>query len=491
MKFPWMGMSLALLSACASTVGESAKGRSAIECEVGIVGGGPAGVYMAYRLSPRYGAKLCLFEKEAKLGGRMNDEPFETRDGGSVWVGTGARRVNEAQPEVLALARELGLELQTPPRRAQLIHARGRYASNPEAFLADFPGLPGPLDGDPATNREDEIYALLLREKARAGGKTLRAYVGEVAGPRAVDYLSAVSRFHADFDYEISAANYLDVLEHEFRTGAVNLYPVGGMSAFIRAMEARMLAAGVRVFRAQPVESFSAHGEGYRLLTPSFQAQVARAVFAVPPVGFDRIGGELAERIRAAESYRALLPIPVVVINQAWAEPWWDAAPRATGVRGEEARYWRAWSRDQCVNHTEIPQEPYARAAGVVRSVYTDDPACVRYWRELRERGGLEAVEREVVAGLEKLWRPRRGGRAWRIGKPLRTTMHEWGAGWYYVRAGARVSNAEIARWSMEPIPGRRNLMLVGESYWATRPGWSEGAYFSVDALLRARFAKD
>ena len=73
------------------------------------------------------------------------------------------------------------------------------------------------------------------------------------------------------------------------------------------------------------------------------------------------------------------------------------------------------------------------------------------------------------------------------IPKPITTTMHSWEGGWYYVRAGSQVSNTDIARWSIEPLPGRKDLMLVGEAYWPNRPGWVDGALRSVNALLEAR----
>jgi ribulose 1,5-bisphosphate synthetase/thiazole synthase len=34
-----------------------------LDCNISIVGGGPAGLYMAYQLGPLYKDKVCLFEK--------------------------------------------------------------------------------------------------------------------------------------------------------------------------------------------------------------------------------------------------------------------------------------------------------------------------------------------------------------------------------------------------------------------------------------------
>jgi hypothetical protein len=113
---------------------------------------------------------------------------------------------------------------------------------------------------------------------------------------------------------------------------------------------------------------------------------------------------------------------------------------------------------------------------------------CVKFWEDLYLNGGIDAVENEVVKGLTLVFDNPLNRKKITLPKPLKTTMHLWPAGWYFVRAGSQVSNAEIAGWSQEPIPGKKDLMLVGEAYWPNRPGWSEGAYFSVNELLKARF---
>ena len=54
--------------------------RKTVVCDVGIIGGGPSGTYSAYKLTQKTNLKVCLFEKEKVLGGRMRDvstRPFE------------------------------------------------------------------------------------------------------------------------------------------------------------------------------------------------------------------------------------------------------------------------------------------------------------------------------------------------------------------------------------------------------------------------------
>ena len=92
----------------------SAETTPTLSCEISIVGGGAAGLFMAYQLGPVYKNKVCLFEKENRLGGRIYDinKNGQTDDG--PFIAMGARRVMNTQDVVFKLAVDLGLELETP-----------------------------------------------------------------------------------------------------------------------------------------------------------------------------------------------------------------------------------------------------------------------------------------------------------------------------------------------------------------------------------------
>src|SRR5690349_20701862 len=50
-----------------------AEPQNLIDCEVAIIGGGPGGLHTAFRIGLTLGDHVCLFEKEAELGGRIPD----------------------------------------------------------------------------------------------------------------------------------------------------------------------------------------------------------------------------------------------------------------------------------------------------------------------------------------------------------------------------------------------------------------------------------
>ncbi len=107
---------------------------SDLTCQVAVVGGGVGGLHTAFRLADTLGDEVCLFEKEAELGGRfrdisLGDDPQGPR------VGAGARRIMEGQKVVFDLAAELGIEVQEVPGTVDLIHARGAFAFSKDAEI--------------------------------------------------------------------------------------------------------------------------------------------------------------------------------------------------------------------------------------------------------------------------------------------------------------------------------------------------------------------
>lgn len=470
------------------------------KCELAVIGGGPAGVYLSYRLADSYGRGLCLFEISDHLGGRMTDEEL-----GGAFVGTGARRVNEKQDYVIELARELGVTLEAVPQRSQLIFYKGVHGYASKDFVALYPRLKafGPLDDDPNTALDDELWSLLsssIKQDPELGKKypLLNDYILHVFEARfkdrntaedAFSYFRGMNRFQAEFKLPTATANYFEYIEKENETGPENFYPKGGMHTFVKRMD-EAVHDKIRIFLKEGLKQLEKAPEGYELRTTAGNVFVAgKVVLAIPKVSLSKVGGGLIAEIRKAPQFESILPVPIVVINQLWKDAWWEKAkdPNNTKASGQA---WRAWSSDSCVNHVEIPQEAYLseREKKPTRSVYSDDPNCNALWTKLFYEKGIAGVEEEVVKGLQEVFNHPK--HPLKVPKPLATTFHYWPAGWYYAHKNSKYSNAEIAEWSRQPLKDHPELMLVGEGYWLDRPGWSEGAYFSADALIESRKLK-
>jgi hypothetical protein len=437
-----------------------------ITCEVAILGGGPGGLHTAYRLAPQLGSKLCVFEKEDRLGGRIYD--VSRTPGGPVF-GLGALRIMENQPVMFALADELGVKYAAVPFQDDLINARGARAFDSEAIRQEaYPKV-----------KEDEFA---LWDKIRFSPERanidkypdFRSYVRAVLGPEEYQFMADIFRFRGDFSYPLSARGYLDFLDEDWDVCCTPNYPVGGMSEFIRRMEARTRAAGVRIFTGEPVLSIEGGNPTYRIATPGYMATAGRLVIAIDAYGFKKVGGEVAAKIHTQQQFQDLIGIKVAVVNQWWPKAWWkDAIP------GKETR--RAWTTEHCMNFIEIPTAPYAADQMVTRSVYDDSLACTEFWEVTAQRGGTAAVEAEIARGLAHLF-PGAD-----IPAPIKTQVQIWPAGWYWLKAGSKYTNAQIAEWAVNPLPGER-ISLVGEAYNPQRSTWTDGAIKSSLNTLKNVF---
>ncbi len=473
---------LLLLSACTSDgKPDSDSSDGHVECEVAVIGGGVGGLHTAFRLAPELGDKVCLFEKEAILGGRILDVA-NPNDPDGPKVGAGARRVMEGQTVLLDLADELGIQLETPANKQDLVNARGGYSFSKEGLVGLYDLTPD-ASGDTETALYDAIRFSPERANA-ANYADFPAYVKAVVGDEGLAFLHDMSRFRADFNYALDPAGYLDYLDEEWDVCCTPSYPVGGMSTFVTGMASSAEAAGVRIYTSEPVSSINRAEGGYELVTATMTVHADKVVVAVPPIALNWITGDVVDDIKAQTIYQDIVGVKVVAITQWWPEPWYNSVINPDVESDNQV--WRAWTTEHCLNFIEIPQEPYAAAANVTRSVYNDDLECSNFW-EATAANGDAAVNAEVKAGLELLFANNGLTPPVAIPDPLATHVQVWPAAWHWLGAGASATNAELYSWAAEPLPGE-DVGLVGEAYNVQRSGWSDAAYKSSINLLNTRY---
>lgn len=467
--------------------GGDAGSLEALDCEVAIIGGGAGGLHTAFRLAPEMGDGVCLFEREAELGGRIHDVPRDPMDPESPRMGTGALRVMEGQTVLFDLATELGITLQEAPGELDLINARGGYAFGKEAFTSRYPGL----TVDPGGDTETAHYDLLRMGPNRAmvtSYPDFRSYIRSTVGASGFDFLHDMSRFRADFEYPLDARGYLDYLDEEWDVCCTASYPVGGMSEFIRGMQREATTDGARIFVSEPVRTIDSDPMGgYSITTGEHAVHADRVVIAVPPHALQFIEGDVVDRIRDRPEFQAIIGVEVVTITQWWDRTWWrDVRDPAT----PESHIWRAWTTEHCVNFVEMPLHAYGVDQMVTRSVYDDDLSCVNFWQETYRAGGVAAIEAEVRRGLEHLFDENglTAPSSVDVPMPVRTHYQYWPDAWHWIRAGADVTNQQVFDWAAIPLGEGEQVAMVGEAYHPRRSGWSDGAYKSSINLLNTRY---
>jgi hypothetical protein len=458
----------AALLATASLAMAAEGGKKSLTCEVVILGGGAGGLHTAFRLAPTMGGKVCLFEKEDRLGGRIYD--VAKTPGGPVF-GLGALRIMETQEVVFKLADELGIQYVAAGFEDDLIRARGVAANDSDSMRTQaYPKV---------TSSEGALYDQMRLGPQRPNvGQypDMRSYMRASLGAENTQFVADMFRFRGDFTYPISAKGYLEFLDEDWDVCCTPSYPVGGMSEFIKRMAAQAAQRGVRIFTSEPALEIDG-GPGasgrYRITTPGYVVTASRLVIAVDAEGFKHVGGDVARKIQAQPQFQDLMGVKVASINQWWPSAWWQNV-----MPGKNTR--RVWSTETCVNHIEIPTTPYAAAQNVTRSVYQDEKSCVDFWEETVKRG-VPAVEAEIERGLMNMF----PGVA--IPKPVKTEVKIWPAGWYWLKAGSPYSNMDIATWAIAPLQGEA-ISLVGEAYNPQRSTWSDGAFKSSINTLNSVF---
>ncbi|MEI6806121.1 MAG: FAD-dependent oxidoreductase [Myxococcaceae bacterium] len=456
----------------------------ALACNVLVIGGGPGGLHTAYQLSKLAksdpNSNICLIEKENHLGGRLYDVALDPAH--PDWLyGLGAIRVMESQGYVRALAKEIGVELEFAPYRDNLISTRGFFSfASDEINTLAYPLVTKEFMNSTGHGTEDAFYQKLRFGPERSHAQDypdLRSYIRAVLGTQAYQFLPDVFRFRAEFEVPLDPRSYLDYLDEETETCCRPFYPVGGMSAFIRQMAKLAKEQGAQIYVSQGAKTISkqAGAYPYQVTTPDYVFSAKRLVIATDARSFNYIGGDIASRIQAKPQFQDIFGIKIVTISQRWPSAWWHNS----GYPGKDVH--RAWTTEHCLNFIEIPINPYAAQQNVTRSVYDDDVRCTRFWENTYQRLGLKAVEEEINRGLHYLF-PLAD-----IPKPLHTVVQIWPAGWYYLKAGTKFTNKQVAEWAKAPLVGE-DISLVGDSYYIQRSGWSDGAYKSSINTLNTNY---
>ncbi len=460
-----LGLTLVAFGA-ACTAGGLWSTTPAEDCAVVIVGGGAAGVYTAYRLAEEHVSGVCLFEKESRLGGRIYD--VENLGGmGSGRVDVGARRIKEGQVMVTDLAKELRIEFTDKVEsHRDLFIVRGVRSFSKDEIAQRYPDLKKYDTSEFTTSDvEDALFAKLRSRDRLEAGLEFPSYVRKAVGDEGFDYLWDTARFRGDYAYPMDAKGYLDWLDYDWDLGA-ELYPKGGMSEFIRRMARRASGGGVRLFLNEKVERVESVPSGFKITTAKRKVHPGSVILAVSANGLSQIGGDVVERITNSSEFESLVGVRVVTITQWWPEAWWSVAAN------DGRPFDRLITTESCLGYMEAPLDSDSRVQKVTRTVYSDDPKCVKEWEELYRQSKKEVVER--LQSLLQASFP-----AAQIPRPINTHVQIWPAAWYWIAAGTNFSNEDIADWAVKPL-GDENVSLVGESYNPAFSTWSEAAYQSA-----------
>lgn len=316
--------------------------------DVVVVGGGVAGLVVAYRLAGR-GLAVTVLEAHDRVGGAVT-----WHDVAGIRLDAGADSFATRTPAVADLAGELGLEVTAPGAGGAWVHLPQGSVPLPRAGMLGVPAAPWAPDvrrviGPLGAARAGVDRLLPAHVGVPAGPTTLGRVVRARMGRRVLDRLVApvAGGVHSadpgtlDLDTvlpgvraALAETGSLAAAVARLRGTAVAGSPVaglrGGMHTLPSALAAAIEASGGQVLTGARVVGLGrAAGGGWTVRLAGGSVETRAVVLATPP------GGPIADLPQLDAPALALVDgaqEPVVLATLVLDAPGLDRAPRGTGV---------------------------------------------------------------------------------------------------------------------------------------------------------------
>lgn len=420
-----------------------------MSCDVVVIGAGLSGLVCARRLVER-GLSVRILEARDRVGGRTLSVPFRDRrvDVGGQWLSPG-------QPQLAALARELGVGTVPQYRTGRSVIGRPARRGLRVPLVAGFDAWRrfGELERLVERGSEDEsgsVAAWLARRVRRGETRALIELMTELKFAASVDEIS--------FGYFLSALRACGGItgDESFEGGVKELGFEGGAQTLSERM------AGALAYRLElraPVDAIEQSPERVTVRAGDRTLTARRCVVAVPPANCAAI--EVAGRNAARARLEAHMPGgPVVKIALGYERPFW----RERGLSGEA---YRMGAGVRAVVDLCAGADDAALLAFIV------GPSA-RAWRD-----SLDDERRaELLEQLEELF----GAEA---ARPSTLLIHDWGADpWSAGCVGNLEPGTSLADLDAARAPCGRVHYASSETA-ASWPRYMEGAVDSGERAAR------
>lgn len=251
-------------------------------CNTVIIGGGIGGLYSAVNLQSATNT-VCVFEKYNRLGGRIDDVQL---DSGIEVVGLGAWRFDDNHSQVKSLATHYQIPFTPWNRIPKFVGSRGIVANSTSELLDKaFPEVKAQFgEKDFLSEMMNDVKTDL--QSFALPTPDMQSYILKKYNKATHEYLLATNGgFTGDF-YTPDAASYLgEFLPAEFTDSGNQNRPKGGMSEFIRRLEADAKAKGVKIFLGEGVTVVDkARTGGYVVRTTKRIVVPSKLVINAPPL---------------------------------------------------------------------------------------------------------------------------------------------------------------------------------------------------------------
>jgi hypothetical protein len=534
-----------------SVLGANAKAPPSppsMECDVAIVGAGPGGLTMAYRLAPIYGSKLCIFDDRDHVGGKVHSVRYTaSSDTRPVWAPTHAEQYRGGDTIMRCMAQEVGSIMVVRGTiglfydyRARDVNATGYQCygnvtpTGPATCAAGYPwegvlapnGYTGssPYGNDllnPCGTKDwkscsyTDEYQKILVSASNANtiqtSESFRQYVIRILGQSGGEYY--LDQFGLGYMETIDARAMIDFFnyDHAYPYGHVHMHHGGPQAGTWNRIAKLIDGNGTRIILNTKIQSIDRLTTGpnkgnYKLLTSGSSPttiNAKRVVLAFPPTQLNSMSGSTVDTLKATPYVTYSKPTYSCTWNAFFPTQWWAqgygstchfgycASVKSFNLTGYARENYQAWNfadfsgRETSIDFIQYVATPERKEGHLLRYFYEEEP-CI----------ALDAIfASSGAAGIqtELMYRTRLALNA-AVGQPIPEPVEAYYSseihGYAGIAPGAPFRPADWLQWATEPLMGEK-LCFATEGVNMFDSGWQEGAAKVAHNCLRGNVFKD
>ena len=459
-----------------------------LSCPIVILGAGIGGAHSAYRLSSIFNTKICIFDRNNYVGGRIydldcNGNVPEAYSNTSISA-QGAQRFFPGQAVIKQLADELNISYSLYKYQTSLIKARGKFFTSINQMCStSYTNLTCTNDAN-GLNANAQLWKKLLDEYLRNSSNLYNfadfsSFSRAMIGDEATNFLrdSDISRTAYG---NINVYSLMESMYEELNLTGPLYYPHQGMSQLAkRMMYIAVQFNHAQLFLNEEVLSINERNTDiFTIETTRYNISTKQLIAAIDPLGWQNIKGSIGRDIQSNIHFQSILPIKVVTIQCYWPRQWWEES----SMFGRNID--RAWTTQNCISYLQIiSQRPEQRHQNLTRTVY-DDGLCVEMWSSLIARSSQDNLIEEILRGLQSIFIDVQ------IPRPTKVFTQIWPAAWYAQKSNSKLTNKQIMSWAVRPLKrlSKHQFSLVSDGFNIDRTGWTEGAVKSSLISLVSQF---
>lgn len=513
-------------------------------CDVAIIGAGPGGLTMAYRLAPIYGSRLCVFDERNHVGGKVHSIRYTaSSDTRPVWTPTHAEQLRGGDTILRCMAQEVGsiMVVRGTPGVFYDFNAQGMNATGFQCFGNVTPtgsatcptaspweavlapnGQRGfsPYGNDlpnPCANKDwracsytDEYYTILTTGaniNSIVSGESFGQYAQRILGINGAKYFSDL--FGLGYMDIIDARAMVDYLmyDYTFPYGHVHMQHGAPQVSTWNRVAKLISNNGSRITlntRIQSIDRSSSTGL-YTLISDDavpLTISAKRVVLAFPPNHLASMSGSVVAKLQASPYVSYSQPTHACTWNAFFPTMWWKeyaatcnlgwcASTKAFNLSGYARDNYMGWNYADysglptSLDFVQYVPTPERKEGNLLRYFFEEAPC--------RELDAIYALSGAAGIQAELMSRTRFNLQA-AVSTPIPEPVEAYYSSEVFAYAGiapgAPFKATDWLTWATEPMRGEK-LCFATEGVNMFDSGWQEGAAKVAHNCLRGNVFKD